>query len=108
MTGQGQSRPIDTSLAVAAPPPRAGSGRTGGLRAKSALLQGLALARIRQTIAASACEQFASEVQQRHAASTVSTTGIDGTDEPGTLAAEVACRPGDRDALLYGLVLGFP
>ena len=31
-----------------------------------------------------------------------STTGIDGTDEPGTLAAEVARRPGDRDALLYG------
>ena len=43
------------------------------------------------------------ETRHGNAPSTVPSTRRDGTDEPGTLAAEVARGPGDRDALLYGL-----
>jgi len=51
-------------------------------------------------------EQLTRAVQHGNTASAVSTTGRAGTDPPGPVAAKPAGRPGDRDALLYGLPIG--
>jgi hypothetical protein len=73
---------------------------------ETAKAQRFALTRICQAVAASACEQLTSAVQYCDATATVSTTGIDGTDEPRTTATEVAFRPGDWYALLDRFPLG--
>ena len=73
---------------------------------EAAKAQRFALACICQAVAASACKQLTSAVQYGDATATVSTTGIDGTDEPRTTAPKVAFRPGDWHALFDGFPLG--
>jgi hypothetical protein len=73
---------------------------------EAAVVQGFVLTRIGQTVAAPACEQFPSTVQQRDTPPAVSTAGIDGTYEPSTLTASVAWRPSDGHSLLNGLPIG--
>ena len=69
------------------------------------LMYNFMLARIDQTIAVPAREKFASAVEQCDAAPTVSTSGIDGTDKPGTTTTEVTLRPSNWHALFDGFPL---
>src|SRR5262245_8548514 len=62
------------------------------------MVQGFALTRVSQTIAAPARGQFTGAVQKRDAAPAISTIGVHGTDKPGAMTAEVAGHPGDQHA----------
>jgi len=66
------------------------------------------IAGLRQTriVASTACEQFASEVQQRHAAAAVSPTGIDRTAKPRATSTKMASCPRDRHPLLNRFAFG--
>lgn len=66
------------------------------------------LACIGQTIAVPAREQLAGTVQQRDTPPAISTARRDRADEPRTLPAKAARRPGDRHTLGDGLLIGGP
>src|SRR5436309_84110 len=61
---------------------------------EAAVVRGFMLARIRQTVATPAGEQFAGTVQQRDPAPAIALAGIDGAYEPGPTTAKMAWRPG--------------
>src|SRR5262245_4185266 len=73
---------------------------------KSAPARGFLLACIGEAVAAATREQFASEVQQRHAAPAVLLTSIGRTDKPRAAATKMAGCPRDRHPLFHQLPLG--
>src|SRR5262245_50272016 len=73
---------------------------------KAATPQGFLLAFIRQAMAATACKQFASEVQHRHPAPAVSPTSVGRTAKPRPTATEMAGSPRERHPLFHQLPLG--
>jgi hypothetical protein len=66
----------------------------------------LLLACISQAVAPTAGEQLAGAVEDRGSAPAVATVAMDRTNEPRSLAAEVAGRPCDRHSLFDRLPLG--